>query len=416
MSQHAAARNRAYDQKHDWPNVSLPVFKPPGIRQSHPPLPIWKMTKLRPRAPTQPNYHKRSDATNFSEWLAYRPAQEDPGYAQPAQADSHSPKRWTLALARAVLECGESATASMPPGARGAFCDVSRAVPAVGALPTSPTASPVGAMPTSPGASPVDGPSWAFLAVFAPSRTAASTSHLAQLHQTIAEGSRRFHVPNHWQSQAHVSLANAVRRQRIPCLDKLTDPVLREASAHHLLPGRHLQRRSQALLPFLSCRAVADAAADIGTVDHMGPAQQCGTDDLAVMHERRANVRALHGGHVWAVADIRAAKDRSAAARASHLLARTLEHGLHPRWNPASRPRRLQAPPASVGKRQASKAEIALGWRRASNVYLHSMHRSFGMSVHREPWICWMSACRETWMCWMYDIRESRKFLEVCPL
>ena len=36
----------------------------------------WKMTKLRPRAAAQPNYHKRSDAINISEWLAHRLAQK----------------------------------------------------------------------------------------------------------------------------------------------------------------------------------------------------------------------------------------------------------------------------------------------------------------------------------------------------
>ena len=81
--------------------------------------------------------------------IAWR--KRDPGYAEPAEADAHSPGR-TLALARAALECAESATASMPQGARGACCDISRAAPVGGALPTSPTASPAGAMPTSPGA------------------------------------------------------------------------------------------------------------------------------------------------------------------------------------------------------------------------------------------------------------------------
>ena len=205
----------------------------------------------------------------------------DPGYAQPAQADAHPPKRRTLVLARAALECAELATASMPPDARGACCDISRAAPVQGAA-------------GFPGR---------LLSLTHCSFDEGYVCQLAQLHQTIAEGSRRFHVSIRWQSQAHVSLANAVRRLRIPYLDKLTDPVLREASAHNLLPVRYLQRRSQALLQFLRCRAMTDAAAGIRTVDHMGPAQQCGTHDLAVMHERRANVRALHGGPVWAVAD-----------------------------------------------------------------------------------------------------------------
>ena len=202
----------------------------------------WKMTKLRPRAAAQPKHHKRSGATNFSEWLVYRLAQEGSWICAACSSRRSLLRRRTLTLARAALECAESATASMPQGARGACCNISHAELVGGALPTSPTASPPGAMPTSPGASPFDGPS-------------------AQLHPTIAEGSRRFQVPIRWQSQAHVCLANAVRRLRIPCLDN-SPTVFREASAHHLLPVRCLQRRSQALLPILSCRAMADAGAE----------------------------------------------------------------------------------------------------------------------------------------------------------
>ena len=76
---------------------------------------------------------KHSDADNVSEWPAHRFVPARP---------------WIRAACSSRRSIPKAAAASMPRGACGACCDISRAAPSVGgALPTSPTASLAQGMP-----------------------------------------------------------------------------------------------------------------------------------------------------------------------------------------------------------------------------------------------------------------------------
>ena len=97
-------------KRHDWPNVSLPVFRASG----HPIVTLAvahrKMTEVRPRAAAQPNYHKHSDATNFSEWLAYRLAQEGSWICTACSCRRSLPEAADARAGAMRSRCSESAT------------------------------------------------------------------------------------------------------------------------------------------------------------------------------------------------------------------------------------------------------------------------------------------------------------------
>ena len=126
------------------------------ISASHPPLPTGRRRSYahtRPHNRTTTSAQMQPTSPNGLR-IAWR--KRNPGCAQLPEA-AHARTGASSAGVRGVANRFNAAKC------RGACCDISRAAPEGGALPTSPTASPV------------DGPSRAFLAVFSPLRTAAST-------------------------------------------------------------------------------------------------------------------------------------------------------------------------------------------------------------------------------------------------
>ena len=161
MSQHAAAHNHAYDQKHDWPRrCPLEDDEAPPTRGRTTETPqALRCNKLLRMACVSLGARGILDMRSL-----LKPALTPKAADARAGASSAG-----SALSRQLPQCLQV------PVARAATSHAPRFVG--GALPTSPTASPPGAMPTSPGASPFDGPS-------------------AQLHPTIAEGSRPLPGPH----------------------------------------------------------------------------------------------------------------------------------------------------------------------------------------------------------------------------